>query len=196
MLPDDPDAQARLFYLAMLGMVVTSGVLYSYRDRFGTAIQHAAIWVLIFLGAVLAYGFKDPLMSQLYPDRAQAIDERTVKLRRADDGHFYVRLTVDGTPLRFMVDTGASNLVLSRQDARRIGIALEDLNFVVPTSTANGRVLGAGVILDKVELAGFVDHDVRAMVNGGRMHTSLLGMAYLHRFGGFTVDGDLLLLSR
>jgi len=196
MLPDDPDAQARLFYLAMLGMAVTSGVFYSYRDRFGTAIQHAAIWVLIFLGAVLAYGFKDPLMSQLYPDRAQAIDERTVKLRRADDGHFYARLTVDGTPLRFMVDTGASNLVLSRQDARRIGIALEDLNFVVPTSTANGRVLGAGVTLDKVELAGFVDHDVRAMVNGGRMHTSLLGMAYLDRFGGFTVDGDLLLLSR
>ncbi len=53
MLPDDPDAQARLFYLALLGMVIASGVFYNYRDRLGTALQHAAIWVLIFLGGVV-----------------------------------------------------------------------------------------------------------------------------------------------
>jgi len=196
MLPDDPDAQARLFYLALLGIFIATGVFYRYRGRLGTALQHVAIWVLIFLGATLAYGFKDTLLTQLNPDRAQIVDDRTIALRRADDGHFYARLTVDGTPLRFMIDTGASDLVLSRQDAERAGISLKDLSFVVPTNTANGQINGAGVVLDRVELGGVVDHDVRAMVNGGQMTTSLLGMAYLDRFRSFRVEGDRMLLSR
>ncbi len=196
MLPDDPDAQARLFYLALLGMVIAGGVFYNYRDRLGTAVQHAAIWVLIFLGATIAYGFKDQLTSQLYPDTARSVNDRTIALRQADDGHFYARVRVNGTEIRFMVDTGATNLVLSQQDARRVGLAMDSLNYVLPTNTANGRVYGAGVVLDRVELGGFVDTDVRAMVNGGRMNDSLLGMTYLDRFRSFSVEGDRLLLSR
>ena len=57
MLPDDPEAQARFFYLAILGMAVAIGVFYSYRDRLGAAMQHAAIWALIFAGVTIAYGF-------------------------------------------------------------------------------------------------------------------------------------------
>ena len=196
MLPDDPDAQARFFYLALLGIFVASGVFYNYRSRLGTAAQHAAIWVLIFLGITIAYGFKDQLTSQLYPDTAQSIDDRTISLRRADDGHFYARVRVNGTEIRFMVDTGATNLVLSKQDARLAGFSLDSLNFVLPTNTANGRVYGAGVVLDRVELGGFIDRDVRAMVNGGQMNASLLGMDYLDRFRSFSVEGDRLLLSR
>jgi len=196
MLPDDPDAQARLFYLALLGMALAGGVFYNYRNRFGTAVQHAAIWVLIFLGATIAYGFKDQLASQLYPGTARSVDDRTIALGRADDGHFYARVRVNGTAIRFMVDTGATNLVLSRQDANRIGLALDSLNFVLPTSTANGTVYGAGIVLKRVDLGGFVDTGVPAMVNGGRMSTSLLGMSYLDRFRSFSVEGDTLLLSR
>ena len=196
MLPDDPDAQARLFYLALLGMALAGGVFYNYRARLGTAAQHAAIWVLIFLGVTIAYGFKDQLASQLYPGTAQPVDERTIALRRADDGHFYARVRVNGAEIRFMVDTGATNLVLSQQDARRIGLAMDNLNYVLPVSTANGTVYGAGVVLERVKLGGFVDTDVRAMVNGGRMSVSLLGMSYLDRFRRFSVEGDRLLLSR
>ncbi len=196
MLPDDPDSQARLFYLAILGMALIGGVFYNYRNRLGTAVQHAAIWVLIFLGATIAYGFKDQLTSQLYPDTARSVDDRTIALRRADDGHFYARVRVNGTEIRFMVDTGATNLVLSQQDAGRIGLAMDSLNYVLPTNTANGRVYGAGVVLDRVELGGFVDTDLRAVVNGGRMNISLLGMTYLDRFRSFSVEGDRLLLSR
>jgi aspartyl protease family protein len=196
MLPADPDAQARLFYLAILGMVIASGVFYHYRGRLGAALQHAAIWALIFVAATIAYGFKDHFTSQLYPDTAQSLDDRTIALKRADNGHFYARVRVNGTEIRFMVDTGATNLVLSQQDARRIGISLDSLSFVLPTDTANGRVMGAGVVLDRVEIGGFIDRDVRAIVNGGRMNESLLGMTYLDRFRSFNVEGDTMLLSR
>jgi aspartyl protease family protein len=196
MLPADPDALARLFYLAILGMVIASGVFYHYRGRLGVALQHAAIWALIFVGATIAYGFKDHFTSQLYPDTAQSLDDRTISLKRADDSHFYARVRVNGTEIRFMVDTGATNLVLSQQDARRIGLPLDSLSFVLPTDTANGRVMGAGVVLDRVEIGGFIDRDVRAIVNGGRMNESLLGMTYLDRFRSFNVEGDTMLLSR
>ena len=196
MLPNDPDAQARFFYLAILGMAVASGVFYNYRDRLGTALQHAAIWALIFVGVTIAYGFKDHFTSQLYPDTAQMIDDRTISLKRADDGHFYARVRVNGTEIRFMVDTGATDLVLSEQDARRVGLRLESLSFVLPANTANGQVMGAGVVLDRVELGDFVDTDVRAMVNGGQMSDSLLGMTYLDRFKSFNVEGKTMLLSR
>ena len=159
-------------------------------------LQHAAIWVLIFLGATLAYGFKDQLTSQLYPGVAQQVNDGTIALRRAEDGHFYAQLRINGTDIRFMVDTGATNLVLSQQDARRIGLDMENLNYVLPSNTANGRVYGAGIVLDQVELGSFVDRDVRAMVNGGRMSDSLLGMTYLDRYQRFSVEGDRMLLSR
>jgi aspartyl protease family protein len=73
---------------------------------------------------------------------------------------------------------------------------MDSLNYILPTSTANGTVYGAGVVLDRVELGGFVDADMRAVVNGGRMNISLLGLDYLDRFRSFSVEGDRLLLSR
>ena len=196
MLPDDPDSQARLFYLALLGMALAGGVFYYYRGRFGVAVQHAAIWVLIFLGATIAYGFKDQLTSQLYPDTAQSLNDRTIALRRAGDGHFYARVRVNGAEIRFLVDTGATNLVLSQRDARQIGLAMDKLKYILPSNTANGTVYGAGVILDRVELGGFVDHGIRAVVNGGEMNNSLLGMTYLDRYRSFSVEDDRMLLTR
>lgn len=195
-MPTDPDSQARLFYLAILGMVIASGVFYNYRDRFGAAVQHAAIWALIFIGATIAYGFKDHFTAQLYPDAAQSRDGNMIALRRADDGHFYARVRVNGTDIRFMVDTGATHMVLSKPDAERVGFALDNLNFVLPSNTANGKVYGAGVVLDQVELGNFVDTDVRAVVNGGQMDNSLLGMSYLDRFKSLNVEGNTMLLSR
>jgi len=196
MLPDDPDDQARFFYFAILALAVAGGVLHSYRDRLGTALQHAAIWVLIFLGATLAYGFKDSLITILRPDLGQELDQGAVMLRRGEDGHFHASLRVNGTDVTFMIDTGASNIVLTQQDARRLGMNVASLDYAHPASTANGTVYGAGVVLDRMELGGNVDRDVRAMVNGGPMDQSLLGMDYLDRFRRLRFEGDRLYLER
>jgi len=196
MLPDNPDAQARLFYLSILGMAVASGVFYRYRGRLGTALQHAAIWVLIFLGTTLAVGFREPLMLQLFPERAQIDTAGNLTLRRSSDGHFYAQVGVNGAQVRFVIDTGASALVLSRRDAERAGIDLGGLNYIVPTSTANGRVFGAPVRLDRIDFGGVVDRDVPAMVNGGDSRESQMGMDYLKRFRSVRIEGDQLYLSR
>ena len=196
MLPDNPDDQARFFYLALLGAAVLLWVFRSYRGRLGQATQHAAIWVLIFLGVLLAIGFKDNLTSLLYTDQPQMSGDATVVLRRGNDGHFHTTMAINGVDIPFMVDTGATNLVLARDDARRVGIDLDRLNFSIPSSTANGIIQSAGVRLESVRLGDIVDHDVRAIVNGGELDQSLLGMRYLERYRSFEVEGDRMTLRR
>lgn len=196
MLPDDPDAQARMFYLVLLGAVLAVGVFARYRDRLGQAAQHAAIWVLIFVGVVLAIGFLEPLKQQLFNDEPQVIDDRTVQVRRARDGHFYATLEVNGQPIQFLIDTGATNMVLARDDAEAAGIDTDALNYFIRTQTANGESRAAPVRLNRVELGPYVDYDVRATVAGGDLDKSLLGMSYLERYSGFRREGDRFYLSR
>lgn len=196
MLPDDPDSQAQFFYLALLGLAVAVWVFKDYRDRLGQAFQHVAIWGLIFVGVLLAIGFKDNIGQLLVPANAVRVDDDTVSLRRARDGHFYANVEINGTDIRFMVDTGASSLVLSEADAKVAGIDTDRLSYLVQTRTANGRIMSAPVRLDTVALADFVDEEVGAMVNGGDLDISLLGMAYLDRYRSWQVEGDTMLLIR
>lgn len=193
---DDPDSTARLFFFVLLGSAVAVGVFSRYRDRLGQAVQHALIWGLIFVGVILAIGFKDTLMATLMPDRGQMISEDTVLLQKDRSGHFFATLQVNGQDVRFLVDTGATAMVLSRQDAVRVGVMPESRDFIYRSQTANGEVSTARVVLDEVRLAGFVDRNVPAHVNGGPLGTSLLGMGYLDRYSGFQVFGDQMVLTR
>ncbi|HSF96607.1 MAG TPA: TIGR02281 family clan AA aspartic protease [Thermohalobaculum sp.] len=196
MLPDDPDSQARFFYLALLGMVIASGLFGMYRHRLGAAMQHAAIWVLIFLGATLAVGFWEPLLSQLLPERAVQTGSGGIALRRASDGHFHADVAVNGTPVRFLVDTGASSVVLSRDDAARAGIDVEKLEFLIEVRTANGTARAARVRLDSIALGGLEERGMTVLVNGGDSARSLLGMDYLDRFRSIRIEDDRLILER
>ena len=195
MLPDSPDDQAQLFYLILLGAFVATWVFSRYRGQMGQAMQHAAIWGLIFLGAVLAVGFSGDIQRML-TNAPQQIDCETVALTRERDGHFHAQLEINGHNVRFIVDTGATNLVLSQRDAKAAGIDVDALNFVIPTYTANGRIMSAAVRLDEIKLSDFTDRDVRATVNGGDLGISLLGMSYLERFSGWRVEGDRMYLTR
>lgn len=185
----------RVVYLAILLLLVCSGVFATYRNRLGAGLQHAAIWGLIFLGAVVAYGFRDVIDAQLM-NRGQTATDGAVVLRRGGDGHFHALADIDGARVAFLVDTGATSLVLSRDDARRIGLDLGRLRFVSPALTANGVVLSAPVTLGVLRLGPFEDRDVPATVNGGALDVSLMGMSYLSRFTRVTVEGDRMLLER
>lgn len=196
MLPLDPDSQARAFYLVLLGAFLVVYLFTAYRHRLGQALQHAAIWVLIFIGAVIAVGFWEPLTGQLYVDRALPAGQDTLAFRRASDGHFYATAEVNGSPVRFMIDTGASDLVLTEADARAAGIDTERLNYVLPTITANGRTMSAPVRLESVALGELVDHAVPASVSGGDLDQSLLGMRYLERFRSVRFEDNTLYLRR
>lgn len=114
-----------------------------------------------------------------------------LRLSRESDGHFYADVKINGTPIRFLVDTGASGVALSRSDAQRAGIALGPITETVGEG-ASGAVLGQWTHLDRVELGGRTATGVNAVVlAGGDM--SLLGQSVLREFA-IDVRGDEMVL--
>ncbi|PZX17501.1 aspartyl protease family protein [Palleronia aestuarii] len=189
------DSIASLLYLALLGAVIGGYFIASGRRNMGRTAQQAAIWGLIFVGAVAIAGLWSDLRDTVSPRQSLSL-EGDVTLPRSRDGHYRMTLGIDGTPVEFIVDTGASDLVLSRSDAERVGLDPDSLAYLGQAQTANGTVPMARVYLDEVELAGAVERDVPASVNGGEMDMSLLGMSYLQHFGRIEISGNTLTLSR
>jgi aspartyl protease family protein len=195
MLSDDPDTRARLFYLATLLVGVLAFFLLGQRERLGRSLRDLVLWGLIIAMLVIAYSFRDTLRGQLFP-AAMVETGEGIELRRAADGHFHAALEVNGRTVRFMVDTGASDVVLSRRDAERVGIDVARLSYLGLARTANGTMATAPVRLGVVRFGAFTDSDVPASVSGGALDVSLLGMAYLDRFAHIEIAGDRMLLRR
>jgi aspartyl protease family protein len=192
--PSDPDTAMRVVYLVALLAFVGGWVFWGRRRRLGASIRDFAIWVLIFALVVIVYGFRDVLRRELLPAQMTVSDSGAIELRRASDGHFHAEMEVNGTPVRFMVDTGASEIVLSRRDAERIGIDVDSLNFLGQAQTANGAVRTATVRLGLVRFGPLADTGVRASVSSGGLDTSLLGMAGLDRFARVEISGETMRL--
>ncbi len=188
----DGDTTARLIYLSLLLAAIAGPLILSLRKAPGKTLQQLLIWAFIFLGFIAAYGLWPDLKTALLPSSA-ALRNGKLELQAARDGHFYAELQVNGAPVTFLIDTGASDIVLSRQDAAQAGIDLASLSFWDQAETANGTVASAPVILDSLTLGPWRDQDIAASVNGGDMRNSLLGMAYLRRFRLATSDGRLTL---
>jgi aspartyl protease family protein len=176
------------FLVALLAMV-SAGVLAGRRFEPGSAVKQAAIWVSIALLLVIGYSFHveigrlgERVAGQLLPHRGTVVEEGTITFRVGNDGHFRVEATVDSKSLRFLVDTGASDVVLSPVDARRLGFDVSELNFTRFYETANGLVRGAPVRLEEVKIGPIV------------VNSSLLGMSFFGRLRYYEVrDGTLTL---
>lgn len=189
-------ASESTFALTVLGLLLffTLAFLYGPLGRLSERLRNSVIWVLIFLGVIFAYSQRDVLRQQVMPSRAIDTAEG-IQLLRAADGHFYATLRVNGVPVDFVVDTGATQIVLTQQDARRVGIDPEALTYSGFALTANGEVRTARVTLDTLQLGDRVDRNVAASVNGGQMDGSLLGMSYLRQFREISILQDRMILK-
>ncbi|MCY1125504.1 TIGR02281 family clan AA aspartic protease [Frigidibacter sp. RF13] len=190
----DGDTTARLIYLSLLLLAVSGALFSGLRQRTSQTLQQVLIWAFLFAGLVAGYGLWPDIQRALNPRSAVSRDG-SLELSRARDGHFYVDAQVNGQRITLLIDTGASDIVLSKADAAHIGIDPATLSFDGIADTANGPVPTARVQIDEILLGPYNDSAVRARVNGGEMTDSLLGMSYLRNFS-MRIEGDRLLLSR
>ncbi len=186
----DSDTLMRFIYLAIILMAVGGSVFVSIRRAPGRSVQSFIIWVLLFLGLAGAYGLWPDLRRALMPGAAETTGQ-SVTYGANEDGHFYVEALVNGVSVRFVIDTGASDIVLTREDAARAGVSADGLSFTGSAQTANGVVRTAPVRIKTFALGPWEDGDVRASVNDGQMGGSLLGMSYLSRFTLTLGEGSL-----
>jgi aspartyl protease family protein len=114
---------------------------------------------------------------------------------KASDGHYWADGDVDGEPVRFLVDTGATAVALTPNDAERLGIDLSRLRYGSSVVTAGGRTRAAPVRLAWVTVAGARLENVDALVIEKGLDTSLLGMTYLGRLSSFQATRQALFLE-
>ncbi|MDF0600048.1 TIGR02281 family clan AA aspartic protease [Psychromarinibacter sp. C21-152] len=192
----DSQSIGSLVYLVLLGCVVGSYFLISHRRNIGQMARHALLWGLIFLGVIAGVGLWSDIRRDIAPQQSVFAEEGRIEVPQAHDGHFYMTAQVNGKPVMFVVDTGATDIVLTRQDARMVGIDPERLVYSGRAGTANGVVDTARTTVDEFAVGPLVDRDVAVWVNRGEMNTSLLGMAYLRRFERIEISDGTLVLER
>jgi len=110
------------------------------------------------------------------------------------NGHFIANVHINGTPVTFLIDTGASHTVLNQRDAERLRLTGGNLRYTVPFQSANGTTYAAPVTLRDVRLGQFQLYDLDAYVNQGKLGISLLGMSFLRRFQSYEFLQDRLVL--
>lgn len=126
--------------------------------------------------------------------RGDAVGDLEEVVRAGSHGHFLVSAVVNGVPIDFMIDTGASHIVLALQDARKLGYGPANLDFSQEFQSANGTVRAAPIELRELRVGQLQLYDLEASVNGGPLPISLLGMSFLQQLRSYEVaDGRLIL---
>ncbi len=199
----DGEQAASALYLGLWAVLLSSSVVVLFRNRWGEAVRNLLIWGLAFLVLIGAYAFRDEfgtvrdrVLAELWPGYATSSGTAgEVMAIRAGDRHFHVDAEVNGRPVSFLVDTGASVVAIDPAVAERLGIDPDTLSYSSRIQTANGVARAAPVTLDTLRIGSIERRNVRAVVTDGPgIGTSLLGMSFLGTLGSFEFRGDRLIL--
>ena len=186
--------------VAMLTLL-SSSLLFIRQVNLKRAARTALAWTGIAGVLVLGYVWRDPLLemalqlrSQLVPGYPVASGAGELTLSEDESGGYHVIGSVNGAKVRFLVDTGASDIVLTGADARAAGIDLDTLDYSRAFATANGIGHGASTMVKELTVGGITMHDVSVSVQREGLGVSLLGMNFLRRLKSFGFEQHRLVL--
>jgi len=202
---DIADTWVQFFYFALIGLVVVSLVLGSGL-RWYKILLYGLIWCGVIVTLVAAYQYHyqlqdvdhQPTMESFPASPLSRYNENglNVTLYRGVNGHFETQGLVNHqTLLSFMIDTGASSVVLSYEDATALGLDMQELIFAIPASTSNGTARFASIRLQSLKIGEIERNNIRALIAQPRaLSDSLLGMNFLNSLSGYNVRADQMTL--
>jgi len=147
----------------------------------------------------VAMGNEDALLASNTREQPQQNTSRGRKVVLQADAfnQFFADARINGRPIRVLVDTGASHVSLTYEDARRLGIYVRENDFTVRTQTANGIARAAPVTIDRIRLGRIMVHNVKGLVGErGAKSVTLLGMSFLGRLQSVGITGRQMQLVR
>jgi aspartyl protease family protein len=124
----------------------------------------------------------------------QEVSGTETRIRMSRDGHFWITADVDGAPLRFLVDTGATVTAISTQTAARAGIKPGHMRPPVILKTANGTTSAQLATIDELQVGNIVARGLDAVIAPGIGNVNVLGMNFLSRLASWRVEGQTLIL--
>jgi len=192
-----------LSFIYFLGCLLLVGsALMTRRLPLGQSVKMVLAWLLIFGAAFVAFALKDDFMAlgsramaEVRGDNVVETRGQQIRIRRSEDGHFWINGEVNGRPVRFLVDSGATVTTMSRATASAVGIEPEG-GFGVMVDTANGSTVQdrgqAGRIrvgpIERRALAVHISRDDRDGIN-------VIGMNFLSSLSAWGVEGNTLMLK-
>ncbi|WP_459852034.1 retropepsin-like aspartic protease family protein [Dongia sp. agr-C8] len=196
---NDDDKRMQLIYLCVILAVLTGGLAARLQARPGTTLAHLGTWGVIFAALILIYSYRDQFgglgdrfAAELVPANGTETGPASIAYQAEADGHYHVYGAIDGSSVRFMVDSGATSIVISPDDARMLGMQPEYLDYTMAADTANGTVRVAPIRLKTLKVGPIVMHDIPATVTEAEMPFSLLGMEFLRRLKSWGVNNGRL----
>jgi aspartyl protease family protein len=124
----------------------------------------------------------------------QVIEGRETRVPMAPDGHFWLHATVNGAPVNFLVDTGATLTAVSSETAERIGLKPREAGIPVRMQTANGMVAAQLTTIDDLRFGNVAAHGIDAIIAPGLGPTNVIGMNLLSRLASWRVEGRTMIL--
>ncbi|SNY91814.1 aspartyl protease family protein [Cohaesibacter sp. ES.047] len=117
-------------------------------------------------------------------------------LRADSSGHYVVKAYINNRPIRVVIDTGATVVALTYEDAKSLGLYPKKSDFTVPVNTANGRMYNARAQLQSVRIGEAEERNIKAIIAPkGALGISLMGMSYLKKLKSFRFSNGKLILE-
>ncbi|WP_191253287.1 retropepsin-like aspartic protease family protein [Kordiimonas sediminis] len=187
-------------YSLILLFILGSGMSYYSQTKASKLIMMAGISLLLVAGISVVYLYKEDakarFMAAASPGNAAvSADGNDLIIHRSLDGHFWINAEINGRPIRMMVDTGASYVVLGPDDAYEAGFEVDMLDYSGQAQTANGIVLFARENAESISFGGLEFYDTPVTITKSEMPGSLMGMSLLQRFASVELKADRLILK-
>ena len=196
------DGDQALNFLYLLGCLVLVGsALMVRRLPLGQSLKMVLAWLLIFGAAFVVFTLKDDFialgnrtLAELRGGNVVETDGAEIRIRRSDDGHFWVDAEINGRPARFLVDSGATVTTLTSATAEQVGISPAG-GFGVLIDTANGSTLVDRGQAERIRLGPIERSDLAVHISRGAGGLNVLGMNFLSTLSSWGVEGRTLRLK-
>ncbi|MDN5247885.1 MAG: TIGR02281 family clan AA aspartic protease [Wolbachia endosymbiont of Tyrophagus putrescentiae] len=162
------------------------------------ALKDLVIWLVTIVVIAMFFDLhgdklNNNFISTFLPHKGRVQGNGSIEFTKSRNGHFYIQAQINNRNVTFLLDTGATDIVLSKRDAEYVGINLKNIENFKKYETAKGT-LDAGVIkIPRMRIGNFVISDIQASVNSHSMSYSLLGMSFLKYFDFIMKDNKLIL---
>jgi aspartyl protease family protein len=183
-------------------LILLVSALAARRLPIATMAKMILAWAAVFavLFVVISYRFEIKQMwshvkSDLSGTGSQDTSGKNVRLKRGDDGHFSAVVDVDGTPVTFLIDTGATVTSMSAKAAKSAKISVDRSTYPVIVETANGAVRDWRAVAQRITIGSIVLTDHTVLVSDNLSDDqNLLGMNFLNELRSWSVEGDYMIL--
>lgn len=181
-------------------LVLVVSALAARRPSWRTLVSAAVRWIAIFALVFVVFAYRDELnlawqrlQTEFGPNRTEVVGS-TIRIR-PQDGHYFVTAEVNGSPVRFLIDTGATLSAIGTEEAADSGVVPSRYGFPVVIQTANGTVQARRAVVDRLKVGPIEREDFTVIVAPSFGDLNVLGMNFLSSLQGWRVVQGVLILE-